>query len=74
MITFSPDEFKHFIGPHMRLEPVTIRDHALDGASDELTWRVVDGLAVLSHRIDHGVERLLDVNSLLPLSGSVRSP
>ena len=26
----SPDEFKHFIGPHMRLEPVTIRDHALD--------------------------------------------
>lgn len=26
----SPDEFKHFIGPNMRLEPVTIRDHALD--------------------------------------------
>ena len=26
----SPDEFKHFIGPYMRLEPVTIRDHALD--------------------------------------------
>jgi topoisomerase-4 subunit B len=26
----SPDEFKHFIGPQMRLEPVTIRDHALD--------------------------------------------
>ncbi len=23
----SPDEFKHFIGPHMRLEPVTMPEH-----------------------------------------------
>ena len=26
----SPDEFKHFIGPHMRLEPVKVRDHEVD--------------------------------------------
>ncbi len=26
----SPDEFKHFIGPQIRLEPVKIRDHDVD--------------------------------------------
>jgi len=26
----SPDEFKHFIGPNMRLEPVKVRDHEVD--------------------------------------------
>lgn len=29
----SPDEFKHFIGPNMRLEPITIRD-VMDNALD----------------------------------------
>ncbi len=26
----SPDEFKHFIGPNIRLEPVKVRDHEVD--------------------------------------------
>jgi topoisomerase-4 subunit B len=31
----SPDEFKHFIGPNMRLEPITIRDVADSGLDAE---------------------------------------
>ena len=32
----SPDEFKHFIGEHMRLEPVKIRDHELDAEGNAI--------------------------------------
>ena len=32
----SPDEFKHFIGPNIRLEPVKIRDHELDAEGNAI--------------------------------------